>query len=134
MLAALREAGLTPDDVDYVNAHGTATPAGDAAETRALKIAFGARAAQVPVSSTKSMTGHPLGAAGAIEALFCVRAITDGIVPPTINLDRPGPDVRPRLRARERGRAGAHGDVQLVRFRRPRRVAGLPPLLRGRPE
>ena len=92
MLAALTEAGMTPDDVDYVNAHGTATPAGDIAETRAIKIAFGARAARVPVSSTKSMTGHLLGAAGAIEALFCVRAITDGVVPPTINLTHPDPE------------------------------------------
>lgn len=92
ILAALREAGLTPEDVDYVNAHGTATPAGDVAETRALKIALGARAATVPVSSTKSMTGHPLGAAGAMEALFCVRAITDGVIPPTINLTEPDPD------------------------------------------
>ena len=92
MLAALAEAGMTPDDVDYVNAHGTATPAGDVAETRAIKIAFGARAAQVPVSSTKSMTGHLLGAAGAVEALFCVRAITDGVVPPTINLTDPDPE------------------------------------------
>jgi len=89
MLAALAEAGMSPNDVDYVNAHGTATPAGDVAETRAIKIAFGARAARVPVSSTKSMTGHLLGAAGAIEALFCVRAITDGVVPPTINLTDP---------------------------------------------
>jgi 3-oxoacyl-[acyl-carrier-protein] synthase II len=92
MVAALDEAGMTPDDVDYVNAHGTATPAGDVAETRAIKIAFGARATRVPVSSTKSMTGHLLGAAGAIEALFCVRAITDGVVPPTINLSAPDPD------------------------------------------
>jgi 3-oxoacyl-[acyl-carrier-protein] synthase II len=92
MVAALDEAGMTPDDVDYVNAHGTATPAGDVAETRAIKIAFGARATRVPVSSTKSMTGHLLGAAGAIEALFCVRAITDGVVPPTINLTTPDPD------------------------------------------
>ena len=92
MRAALREAGLSADDVDYVNAHGTATPVGDVAETRALKIAFGARAPAVPVSSTKSMTGHPLGAAGAIEAIVCVRAITDGVVPPTINLTDPDPD------------------------------------------
>ena len=91
MAAALKEAGLTPDDVDYVNAHGTSTPAGDIAETRAMKLAFGARAMQVPVSSTKSMTGHLLGAAGAIEALFCVRAITDSVVPPTINLTDPDP-------------------------------------------
>ena len=91
MAAALREAGLAADEVDYVNAHGTATPAGDIAETRAMKVAFGAHATHVPVSSTKSMTGHLLGAAGAIEALFCVRAITDGVVPPTINLTDPDP-------------------------------------------
>jgi 3-oxoacyl-[acyl-carrier-protein] synthase II len=90
--AALREAGLSPDDIDYVNAHGTATPAGDVAETRALRIALGARATQVPVSSTKSMTGHLLGAAGAIEAAFCIRAITAGVVPPTINLTDPDPE------------------------------------------
>jgi 3-oxoacyl-[acyl-carrier-protein] synthase II len=92
MLGALREAGLAPEDVDYVNAHGTGTPAGDVAETRALKIAFGRRAPQVPVSSTKSMTGHPLGAAGAIEAAFCVRVIATGVVPPTINLTDPDPE------------------------------------------
>ena len=91
MLAALREAGLTADDVDYVNAHATGTPAGDVSETRALKLVFGARAQQVPVSSTKSMTGHPLGAAGAIEALFCVQAIGSGLVPPTVNLTEPDP-------------------------------------------
>jgi len=82
---------MSPDEVDYVNAHGTSTPAGDISETRALKVAFGPRAAQVPVSSTKSMTGHLLGAAGAIEALFCVRAITEGAIPPTINLTDPDP-------------------------------------------
>ena len=82
---------MSPDEVDYVNAHGTSTPAGDISETRAMKVAFGERAQQVPVSSTKSMTGHLLGAAGAIEALFCVRAITDGVVPPTINLTEPDP-------------------------------------------
>ena len=92
MAAALKEADLVADEVDYVNAHGTATPAGDIAETRAMKVAFGAHAAHVPVSSTKSMTGHLLGAAGAIEALFCVRAIIDGVVPPTINLTDPDPE------------------------------------------
>jgi len=92
MTAALREAGLAPADVDYVNAHGTSTPAGDVAETRAVKVAFAEHARRVPVSSTKSMTGHLLGAAGAIEAAFCVRAITAGVVPPTINLTDPDPD------------------------------------------
>jgi 3-oxoacyl-[acyl-carrier-protein] synthase II len=89
--AALREADMSPDEVDYVNAHGTATPAGDISETRALKLVFGPRAAEVPISSTKSMTGHLLGAAGAVEALFCVRVITEGVVPPTINLTDPDP-------------------------------------------
>jgi 3-oxoacyl-[acyl-carrier-protein] synthase II len=92
MRAALREADLSPEDIDYVNAHGTSTPAGDIAETRALEIALGARARHVPVSSTKSMTGHLLGAAGAVEAAFCVRAVTAGVVPPTINLTDPDPD------------------------------------------
>jgi 3-oxoacyl-[acyl-carrier-protein] synthase II len=91
MTSALTQAGAAPDQVDYVNAHGTSTPAGDLAETRAMKLVFGEHAAQVPVSSTKSMTGHLLGAAGAVEALFCVRAITDGVVPPTINLSEPDP-------------------------------------------
>jgi 3-oxoacyl-[acyl-carrier-protein] synthase II len=91
MAAALKEAGIAPDEVDYVNAHGTSTPAGDSSETAAVKLAFGAHASRVPVSSTKSMTGHLLGAAGAVEALFCVRAIADGVVPPTINLTHPDP-------------------------------------------
>ncbi len=92
MAAALREAGLSPDDIDYVNAHGTSTPAGDVAETRALKIAFGTHDRKMPISSTKSMTGHLLGAGGAIEAAFCVRTITTGVVPPTVNLTDPDPD------------------------------------------
>jgi 3-oxoacyl-[acyl-carrier-protein] synthase II len=91
MTAALREADMSPDEVDYVNAHGTATPAGDVSETRALKLVFGTRAAEVPISSTKSMTGHLLGAAGAVEALFCVLVINAGVVPPTINLTDPDP-------------------------------------------
>jgi 3-oxoacyl-[acyl-carrier-protein] synthase II len=90
---ALEDAGRSPQDVDYVNAHGTSTPVGDAAETRVLKRIFGQeRASQVPVSSTKSMTGHMLGAAGATEAVFCVLAIQGGFLPPTINLHHPDPD------------------------------------------
>jgi len=92
MRAALGEAKMSPDDIDYLNAHGTSTPAGDVSETRAIKLAFGPRAATLAVSSTKSMTGHLLGAAGAVEALFCVRAITEGVVPPTVNLTNPDPD------------------------------------------
>ena len=89
MQAALKDARLNPDDVDYINAHGTSTPAGDIAETTAVKMAFGEHAPRVPVSSTKSMTGHLLGAAGGIEAIFSVLAIRDQVLPPTINLDNP---------------------------------------------
>ena len=91
MRNALRDAGLNPEDVDYINAHGTSTPAGDVAETMAVKKALGEHANKVMVSSTKSMTGHLLGAAGGIEAVFSVLAIRDQIVPPTINLDNPDP-------------------------------------------
>ena len=91
VLAALHKAGLRAEDVDYLNAHGTSTPPGDISETKAIKIAFGEHARRVAISSTKSMTGHTLGASGAIEALFCVLAIRDGVVPPTINLTDPDP-------------------------------------------
>lgn len=92
MLAALAEAGLSPQDVDYVNAHGTSTPLNDKAETSAIKQVFGELSYQVPISSTKSMTGHLLGAAGAVEAIVCLLSIRDGVVPPTINLDYPDPE------------------------------------------
>ena len=85
MELALREAGLTPADVDYVNAHGTSTPLGDLAELHAIKTLFGDAAYKVNISSTKSMTGHMMGAAGAAEALACIHAIRDGVIPPTIN-------------------------------------------------
>ncbi len=90
MKAAMRNAGLAPDDIDYINAHGTSTPAGDVAETDAIKTALGSHAQSVLVSSTKSMTGHLLGAAGGAEAVFSVLALRDQIAPPTINLDNPG--------------------------------------------
>lgn len=90
MKAALRNADLAPEDVDYINAHGTSTMAGDLAETQAVKSVFGSHATSVSISSTKSMTGHLLGAAGGIEAVFSVLALRDGVVPPTINLDTPG--------------------------------------------
>jgi 3-oxoacyl-[acyl-carrier-protein] synthase II len=92
MRQALRSASLGPADVDYINAHGTSTPANDAAETEAIKAVFGEGAYAVPVSSTKSMTGHLLGGAGALEALVCLLAMRDGIVPPTINYETPDPE------------------------------------------
>ena len=92
MCMALRKARLEPHDVDYVNAHGTSTPLNDKLETLALKTVFGASAHDVPVSSTKSMTGHLLGAAGVVEAIFCVLAIRDKCVPPTINYEQPDPE------------------------------------------
>jgi 3-oxoacyl-[acyl-carrier-protein] synthase II len=92
MEIALADARLSPSDVDYINAHGTSTPAGDLAETRAVKAAFGEHARRLAVSSTKSMTGHLLGAAGGVEAIFSVLAIRDQVAPPTINLDNPGPE------------------------------------------
>jgi 3-oxoacyl-[acyl-carrier-protein] synthase II len=90
MKMAMDDAGLNPEQVEYLNAHGTSTPLGDLAETLAMKRAFGDHAYKMMVSSTKSMTGHLLGAAGGIEAIFSVLAIHDGIVPPTINLETPG--------------------------------------------
>ena len=89
---ALRRAGAAPQDVDYINAHGTSTQLNDAAETRAFKRVFGEQAYRVPISSTKSMTGHLLGAAGALEAFFSIMAIHDGFIPPTVNLDNPDPE------------------------------------------
>ena len=92
MELALADAGLGPAAVDYINAHGTSTPAGDVAETKAVKAVFGDHATRVAVSSTKSMTGHLLGAAGGVEAIFTVLAVRDQVAPPTINLDNPDPD------------------------------------------
>jgi nodulation protein E len=99
MAAALADASLPCDAVDYVNAHGTGTTANDAAETSALHKTFGAHAARLAISSTKSMVGHALGAAGALEAVAAVMAAHDGIVPPTMKLSRARPLLRSRLRA-----------------------------------
>jgi 3-oxoacyl-[acyl-carrier-protein] synthase II len=92
MTAALRDAGLRPEDVGYVNAHGTSTPYNDKTETLAIKQVFGDHARRLAVSSTKSMTGHLLGAAGGIEAVVTVLALQQGILPPTINYETPDPD------------------------------------------
>ena len=92
MASAIRKAGISPGDIDYVNAHGTSTPLNDQLETEALKQALGEAAYTVAISSTKSMTGHLLGAAGAVEAIVCAMAITRGIIPPTINYEYPDPE------------------------------------------
>src|SRR5690606_39232221 len=92
MARALRDAKMAPSDIGYVNAHGTSTPANDKNETLAIKKVFGDHAKKLPVSSTKSMTGHALGAAGGIEAAFAALAIHRGVLPPTINYTTPDPD------------------------------------------
>lgn len=92
MKYALQDARITPDKVDYINAHGTSTPAGDELETEAVKRVFGDHAKKLWVSSTKSMMGHTLGAAGAVESVICIQALVTGQVPPTVNLDHPSPD------------------------------------------
>lgn len=92
MARALRRSGIGPEDVDYINAHGTGTPLNDRFETSAIRHVFGAAADNLVVTSTKSMTGHMMGAAGAIEALVCVKTIVESVIPPTINLEVPDPD------------------------------------------
>jgi 3-oxoacyl-(acyl-carrier-protein) synthase len=93
MRRAMKDASLTPADVQYINAHGTSTPANDLNETRAIKAVFGDVAHSLNVSSTKSCTGHMLGAAGAVEFLLCVLVVREGIIPPTINYDTPDPEL-----------------------------------------
>ncbi|GAB4176686.1 MAG: beta-ketoacyl-ACP synthase II [Wenzhouxiangellaceae bacterium] len=130
MQNAIRDAGLNPDDIGYINAHGTSTPLGDRAEIEAIRAAFGEHAEKLLVSSTKSMTGHLLGAAGGVEAVFTVLALHSGIIPPTINLENPdeccaGIDLVPNT-AREQtvqhalsnsfGFGGTNGTVVFSRF------------------
>ncbi len=92
MRRALADAGISPDQVDYINVHGTSTPLGDISETRAIKTTFGDHARKFSISSTKSMTGHLLGAAGAVEAIVAILSIVNGIIPPTINYETPDPE------------------------------------------
>lgn len=92
MLAAMRDAGMSATDIDYINAHGTSTPLNDLYETQAIKALFQEHAYKLLISSTKSMTGHMLGATGGVEALFAVKSLAEGVVPPTINLDNPDPE------------------------------------------
>ena len=97
MLAALKDAGMKPEDIDYINVHGTSTPLGDYAESKAILNVFGEQAYNINISSTKSMTGHCLGAAGALEALACILAVTKDVIPPTINHFTNDPELDPKL-------------------------------------
>lgn len=97
MLAALSDAGMKPEEIDYINTHGTSTPLGDGAEVKAITHVFGEHAYKINISSTKSMTGHCLGAAGVIESIACIQAIVHGIIPPTINHFTDDPDLDPKL-------------------------------------
>ena len=115
----MQQAGLAPEQISYINAHGTSTAANDKTETFAVKQLLGDVAYRVPMSSTKSMTGHMLGAAGAIELIFCLLAMRDGIIPATMNYTTPDPvcdlDYVPNVPTQ----GGDHyGDVELVRLRR----------------
>jgi 3-oxoacyl-[acyl-carrier-protein] synthase II len=92
MRMAIRDAGLRPEDIDHINAHGTSTPLNDATETQAVKTVFGEHAKKIPISATKSMTGHLLGAAGSTEAIFTILSLRDAILPPTINYEEPDPE------------------------------------------
>ena len=121
---ALQDAGIAPEDVDYINAHGTSTPLNDATETKAIKIVFGEHAYKLAVSSTKSMIGHAMGASGALEAIACVLAIYNGWIPPTINYETPDPecdlDYVPNTARQAVGQRGA------LQFLRPGRAERLP--------
>ena len=122
--ARWKTGAIGPADIDYINAHGTGTPLNDRMETRAIKAIFGERAYRIPVSSTKPITGHLLGAAGAMEAIICLKAMEDGIMPPTLNL-APRPRVRLGLCPGRPRPAELGGDEQLVWLWRPQRLAHL---------
>ncbi len=129
MAAALKRAGLAASDVDYINAHGTSTPLGDEIELKAVERLVGNAAGDLVMSSTKSSVGHLLGAAGAVEAIFSILAMRDGIVPPTLNLDNPSVETPIDLvplhgaQARDRRRT-----VEFVRIWRHKRIPRVPPL------
>src|SRR5207244_7007567 len=131
MRAALRRAKVEPERVGYINAHGTSTPLGDLAETRAIKAVFGDHAHRLAVSSTKSMMGHCFGAAGAIEAMMCVLALRDGVLPPTINYREPDPECDLDYVPNESRRAQV--DVGLSNAMGPGRTNGPRPLARAPP-
>jgi 3-oxoacyl-[acyl-carrier-protein] synthase II len=109
---ALADAGVAPDAIDWVSAHASSTPLGDIAEARAIRLALGERASSVPVSGTKALYGHPLGASGAIEAAIAALAIRDGWVPASVNLEDPGPDVGELLPGLLR--TGRHGTYRRI--------------------
>ena len=127
MQMAIKRAGIDVSDIDYINAHGTSTPLGDEIELKAVERLVGNAAGKLAMSSTKSATGHLLGAAGAIEAIFSILAMRDGVAPPTINLDNPSVetaiDLVPHKAQEARHR---HRAVELLRLRRHQRLARLP--------
>ncbi len=129
MQVALQQASLQPDQIDYINAHGTSTPLNDKSETAAIKTVLGEAAYHIPISSTKSMTGHLLGAAGAIEAVFCAKVIDGGIIPPTINYEHPDPecdlDYVPNT---ARQKQVERGHVEFIRVWRTQRRGDLRPV------